>query len=151
MTSSTKSKNSNRMARKIQRLIFTDACCWIPTCVIAYLYICGVTIDDQVLHSYYNVHCTHCTLYIVHTCIQVHCTYKCTVQCTYKCTVYTARYVLKCTHIHASTHRYGKYPGSHGFKRVFCFNCSGVVVTRSKLYCYPIFGKFFRCTLTQQS
>ena len=36
------------MARKIQRLILTDALCWIPTCICAYLYIAGIDLADEV-------------------------------------------------------------------------------------------------------
>ncbi|KAL5266252.1 hypothetical protein ACHWQZ_G003615 [Mnemiopsis leidyi] len=46
-----KSKGSSRMARKIQRLILTDALCWIPTCICAYLYIAGVKLSTE-LYAY---------------------------------------------------------------------------------------------------
>ncbi|XP_063686405.1 G-protein coupled receptor GRL101-like [Bolinopsis microptera] len=45
------SKSSGRMARKVQRLVLTDALCWIPTCICAYLYIAGVNLSDE-LYAY---------------------------------------------------------------------------------------------------
>jgi len=39
------------MARKVQRLVLTDALCWIPTCICAYLYIAGVNLSDE-LYAY---------------------------------------------------------------------------------------------------